>query len=90
MAMGIPVIYGVEGESREIVSRNKLGLMFQPENSNELAEKLVEIKRSRTDLLNFRKNSIKASSKYSRKNLSLRMLSVFRVLLNKRNRSQKV
>ena len=30
--MAIPIIHGVEGESAEIIYKNKVGLLFEPEN----------------------------------------------------------
>jgi glycosyltransferase involved in cell wall biosynthesis len=38
MAMGIPVLHGVEGESADIVSKHHVGLMFKPENPAALSE----------------------------------------------------
>jgi glycosyltransferase involved in cell wall biosynthesis len=36
MGMGIPILHGVEGESAEIVRREHVGLLFEPENAKEL------------------------------------------------------
>ena len=43
MAMGIPVLHGVRGESADIVEREGAGLVFEPENSIELRDRLVEL-----------------------------------------------
>jgi len=43
MAMGIPVLHGVEGESAEIVEENRVGLTFEPENAHQLVERLEQL-----------------------------------------------
>jgi len=41
MAMGVPVLHGVRGESAMIVEREGVGLTFEPENAQALAEALL-------------------------------------------------
>lgn len=43
MAMGIPVLHGVAGESAEIVERFGAGLVFEPENAGALRDHLVAL-----------------------------------------------
>lgn len=43
MAMGIPVLHGVEGESAAIVQTAGAGLTFEPENARALRDRLVEL-----------------------------------------------
>ena len=43
MAMGIPVLHGVRGESAELVEREGFGLLFEPENAFSLSERLFEL-----------------------------------------------
>ena len=44
MGMGLPVLHGVAGESAEIVVQENAGVVFEPENSDDLIEKLLELK----------------------------------------------
>ncbi|MEZ5851427.1 MAG: glycosyltransferase family 4 protein [Hyphomicrobiaceae bacterium] len=43
MAMGIPVLHGVPGESAEIVRREGCGLLFEPENADALAADILSL-----------------------------------------------
>src|SRR5690606_3047512 len=43
MAMGIPVLHGVRGESAAIVEREEAGLVFEPENARALAGRIREL-----------------------------------------------
>lgn len=43
MAMGIPVLHGVLGESAEIVERFGIGFVFEPENATELCRALEKM-----------------------------------------------
>ena len=43
MAMGIPVLHGVRGESLAIVESTKVGLFFEPENPRSLIESLQNL-----------------------------------------------
>tara|TARA_B100000963_G_scaffold338656_1_gene335719 strand:- start:5158 stop:6390 length:1233 start_codon:yes stop_codon:yes gene_type:complete len=74
MAMGIPVLHGVFGESREIVIENSSGLPFAPENSYDLSEKILELKNNKDKLRTFGNNGISSSLKYDRHYLALSML----------------
>jgi glycosyltransferase involved in cell wall biosynthesis len=40
MAMGIPVLHGVVGESSDIVTEENVGMTFEPQNAEDLAQKL--------------------------------------------------
>ena len=74
MAMGIPVLHGVLGESKEIVLENSVGLPFASENSDNLSEKILELKNNKEKLRIFSKNGILSSLKYDRHSLALSML----------------
>lgn len=42
LAMGKPILLGVEGEAKELfIEEGKAGLFFEPENANELAERIL-------------------------------------------------
>ena len=45
MGMGIPVLHGVAGESAAIVEREDAGLVFEPENVEQLVQGLLRLKR---------------------------------------------
>ena len=73
MAMGIPVIHGVRGESSDIVKENNVGMLFEPENPESLVHVL---KRMQADIQLrdiFSQNAQVCSKNYDRKFLALRM-----------------
>ncbi len=75
MAMGLPVLHGVEGESAEIVEINRIGLPFQPENSADLTHKLLKLNQN-IDLRNeLRAHCLKAAPLYDRTRLAREMLA---------------
>ena len=54
MAMGLPVLHGVEGESAEIVRREGVGETFTPQDAADLASRLAELARSPGTLAAYR------------------------------------
>tara|TARA_B110000879_G_C11135196_1_gene497801 strand:+ start:291 stop:1508 length:1218 start_codon:yes stop_codon:yes gene_type:complete len=76
MAMKLPIIISVpEGESTEIVRKEKLGFIIPPENPDRLAEALLNIKND-NDMYNiYAKNSFLAANKFNRKKLAIEMLN---------------
>jgi len=51
LAMGKPILLGVDGEARELfIEKGKAGLFFMPENSFELSEKIVFLYSNRKEL----------------------------------------
>ena len=74
MAMGIPVLHGVQGESAEIVEKNQVGLTFEPENAMGLVERLEQLKNDRDLYSKFRTNCLKTAPIYERSGLAARML----------------
>ncbi|MEM8688949.1 MAG: glycosyltransferase family 4 protein [Pseudomonadota bacterium] len=75
MAMGLPVLHGVEGESAKIVEKNRIGLPFQPENSAELTDKLLKLKQDRQLRNQLRANCLNAAPLYDRTHLAREMLA---------------
>lgn len=74
MAMGIPVLHGVAGESADIVKREQVGLPFEPENALELKDGLLRLL-SEPELLGaLRRNGPIAARRYDRSALALAML----------------
>ena len=85
MGMGIPVLHGVAGESAEIVAKEKIGVVFEPENSRQLADKLLQLKEDPDAYDACRQNSLLAARRYDRSALALQMLDVILELANERS-----
>ena len=76
MAMGIPVLHSVPGESSEIITRNNIGICTDPENEVQMADAIIKLFNSENLLTEYSKNSVKSSLKFDRRNLALRMLRI--------------
>jgi hypothetical protein len=76
MGMGIPILHGVSGESSEIVKRERVGLIFEPENAVELCKALTSLAEAETLRNEFRANCLAAAKRYDRGALARRMLEV--------------
>jgi glycosyltransferase involved in cell wall biosynthesis len=67
MAMGVPILHGVKGESAEIITSFNAGLTFYPENPDDLlsvAKKIIYDEKMRDAL---RRGAIEASKCFNRK-----------------------
>jgi len=53
MVTGTPVIYGGSGEAAEAVKKSNGGLVFDPENAEQLAEKILHLKNNPDKAMNF-------------------------------------
>ena len=76
MGMGIPVLHGVAGESAELVEREGVGIVFEPENSTNLSEEIVRLRTDVSLYQNLKANCITAASRYDRRKLAASMLDV--------------
>lgn len=76
MGMGIPVLHGVAGESADIVEREGVGLVFEPENVDALCEGLLRLKRDHALYGQMKVQSLKATSRYDRIAQARKMLAV--------------
>lgn len=76
MAMGIPVLHGVEGESAEIVKRECIGETFEPENAMQLADRILRLSQDPQQLVRYRQNAICAAPQYDRSKLARAMLGI--------------
>ena len=76
MGMGIPVLHGVAGESADIVEREGVGLVFEPENVDALCERLLRLKRDHALYGQMKVQSLKATSRYDRIAQARKMLAV--------------
>lgn len=83
MGMGIPVLHGVAGESAEIVRREGVGVVFQPENANQLFAGLLGLYADSDQRHRLSRQARAASSHYDRRELASRMLSVLREVVPK-------
>lgn len=84
MAMGIPVIHGVLGESAEIVRRERVGEIFQPGDHGQLAAKIEEFAGSERRLAEMRAAALSAAPRYDRAHLAARMANALEVMAAKR------
>lgn len=80
MATGIPILHGVAGESAEIVRKENAGLVFEPENADELCRRLIELRNNKPLYDSLRANCIQAAKNYDRFDLASRMLAVLEEL----------
>jgi glycosyltransferase involved in cell wall biosynthesis len=84
MAMGLPVLHGVEGESAEIVEREGVGEIFEPENAAALAEVLVRLSREPETLASYRKKAVAAAPRYDRSTQAALMLEALKIAAGRR------
>ena len=78
MAMGIPVVHGVAGESAELVKCEDIGLTFESENAADLCDALVRLNEDRELRERLRTNCTTAAQRYDRKGLAEKMLAVLK------------
>ncbi len=80
MGMGIPVLHGVKGESAEIVEREGVGIVFEPENAEMLCDSLTSLADDPARFEQYQRQGCSAAQNYDRKKLALEMLSVLQRL----------
>jgi glycosyltransferase involved in cell wall biosynthesis len=76
MGMGIPVLHGVAGESASIVNSEQVGLVFEPENVDDLCAGLRRLATDDVLYKTFKDNGPLAAKHYNRKTLAIQMLGV--------------
>jgi glycosyltransferase involved in cell wall biosynthesis len=81
MAMGIPVLHGVEGESADIVSKHRVGILFESENPEALLQAVMELAENARLRDTLRENGPKAASHYDRDVLAGKMLGLIETVL---------
>lgn len=74
MGMGIPVLLGVEGESADIVKREGVGLLFEPENTEALCRRLKELLDDTELRQRLAQRGPEAAARYDRRTLAIEML----------------
>ncbi|UOA20684.1 Putative teichuronic acid biosynthesis glycosyltransferase TuaH (plasmid) [Sulfitobacter indolifex] len=80
MAMGIPILHGVEGESADIVVERSIGMIFEPENSAELVERVLELKTNAELRASLSANGQAAAPDFNRATLAADMLNLLEEL----------
>lgn len=77
VAMNVPILLGVDGETRRIIESYHSGLYFEPENESDFIEKIKLIKNlTLNDSNAFSAGCQKMASDFDRKNLAKKMLEV--------------
>lgn len=74
MAMGIPILHGVEGESSDIVTKHSVGQTFVPEDPLDLVDKLQQMTRQ-GNLKAMAANGVNCAKLYDRVNLANGMIN---------------
>ena len=76
MAMAIPILHGVQGESAGIVEREDVGLLFEPENPEALIKGLRRLADDSELLAHFKSNGPQSARRFDRSALAEDMLRV--------------
>jgi len=74
MAMGIPVLHGVAGESATIVQREGAGVTFAPENAGALVRSIAQLVRDPERRAEMARRAVAAARRYDRAELAATML----------------
>lgn len=75
MGMNIPILLGVDGESRKIIEKFRIGEYFEPENEEQLFNLIIKFYYNKNYLSLYKKNARSNSHHYDRKILSKKMIS---------------
>lgn len=76
MGMGIPILHGVAGESADIVTREKVGLVFEANNASELVSALQRLRNEEGLHNTMRGRCLDAARNYERTRLANLMLDM--------------
>lgn len=82
MAMGIPILHGVQGESADIIIQERVGLLFEPENAQALCDQILYLEGNPKIREGFIRNGTLSAKKYDRSTLALRMLAALEDVCN--------
>ncbi|PAU93162.1 glycosyltransferase WbuB [Aliifodinibius salipaludis] len=80
-SMELPILLGVEGQAQEIVEEYEAGICFEPENKDDLLEKLGLLKRDKELYKRISRNGAKLAKAYDRKILARKMLDALEELV---------
>ncbi len=85
MSAALPILLGVKGEAASILNQSKAGITFEPDNSEDLAEKIVYLKNTPNLLFEMKTKGRRfVKHNYNRKILAAKLEK----LLNKINSSE--
>jgi glycosyltransferase involved in cell wall biosynthesis len=84
MGMAIPVLHGVQGESGEIVEREDVGLLFEPENPGALVKCLRRLADDQKLVDRYKANGPLGAKRYDRLFLASKMLEILSAQVAKR------
>jgi len=76
MAMGLPVLHGVQGESAEIVEHEKVGIVFPSEDAVALADNVLRLAANPELRAELSRNGLAAAPHYDRRRLARSMLAI--------------
>ena len=76
-AAGLPVLLGLEGESRELILAYECGEVFQPENEEDFLEKVAYMSNGTASLSNYRRGALRLAAAYDRNKLAEKYIEVF-------------
>ncbi len=76
MAMGVPILHGVAGESADIVEDYKVGVVFKPENAQQLYRGVTKLQRNSEFYQSCRDHCLKSAENFDRSQLAARMLGI--------------
>jgi glycosyltransferase involved in cell wall biosynthesis len=80
MGMAIPVLHGVQGESADIVEREDVGILFEPEDSRELVGAMRRMALTPSLYQRLKSNGPVAARHYDRAALAMEMLRLMESL----------
>jgi len=80
-AMKIPILLGVEGESKAIIEEFGAGLCFEPENEEDFLQKLNTLYTDKNLYEQYRNGCAELAKSFDRKTLALRMYEVLQTTL---------
>ena len=78
--MAKPILLGVDGEAREILESYSAGLFFEPENEQDLIEKIYLLKNNHVLYEQCKTGCLKLAKDFDRKKLAAKMSVLFRGL----------
>jgi len=82
MAMGVPILHGVQGESANIIESEDIGVCFVSEDSEDLTSKILMLVDDKQIISEKKMNCISAAKKYDRSNLAKNFLPIFKSLVH--------
>lgn len=80
MAMAVPVLHGVRGESAKIVAAEDVGIIFEPQNGEALVAGLRKLQNDVSLYQRLKTNGPLAAKRYDRKVLARKMLGILKAV----------